>query len=58
MPRRDGTGPNGTFRNCIAPDGTVRPRLRCLNPDVRPGLGLGFRRGRGRRGRAGRAGRW
>jgi len=52
MPGRDGTGRNGTFRDCVAPDGTVRPRLRYLDPNARPGLGLRF--GRGRRGR----GRW
>ena len=49
MPAGDGTGPDGTYRNCIAPDGTVRPRLRYLNPYTRPRFGWG--RGRGRRGR-------
>jgi len=55
--RGDGTGPYGTFRDCVAPDGSVRPRMRYLDPSLRPGLGLrfgrGFRGGR-RRGR----GRW
>lgn len=53
MPRGDGTGRDGTLVNCVAPDGTVRPRLRYLDPNLRPGLGLGrgYRRGRGRRGR-------
>jgi len=53
MPAGDGTGRDGTLVNCIAPDGTTRPRLRYLNSDARPrlGLGLGMDRGRGRRGR-------
>jgi len=51
MPNRDGKGPYGTFRNCVAPDGTVRPRYMYLDQFARPGLGLrrGFRGGRGRR---------
>jgi len=55
--RGDGTGPYGTFRDCVAPDGSVRPRMRYLDPSLRPGLGLRFGRGfRGER-RRGR-GRW
>jgi len=54
MPRGDRTGRDGTLVNCVAPDGTVRPRLRYLDPSLRPGLGLGRGFRGGRRGRRGR----
>jgi hypothetical protein len=62
MPRRNGTGPFGTFKDCVNPEDGLRRPLRIgfgLVPEYDLRRSFGVRLGRGRRlGRRGRRDRW